>query len=147
MINKIHFTVMLLLANYHWVIVFLVFPIWFEHLERSTWHFAIIGSGNCFLHDGIKQMSEQSLAYWQLYSKPQTKILTLQIFFPRKLILYCSLQMSAISFRPQHVNSLWPRNTIWWHRPWSPLVKLMACCLTVPSQYQKQHLHIIKDAL
>ena len=31
--------------------------------------------------------------------------------------------------RPQHVNSLWPRDAIWWHRSGSTLAQVMSCCL------------------
>ena len=30
---------------------------------------------------------------------------------------------------PEWVNTLWPSDTIWWHRSSSTLVKIMACCL------------------
>ena len=33
------------------------------------------------------------------------------------------------------LNSLWPRDAIWLHRLGSPLVQVMACCLTTPSHY------------
>ena len=37
--------------------------------------------------------------------------------------------------RPQWVNSLWPCNDIWQHRPWLTLTQVMACCLAAPSHY------------
>ena len=40
----------------------------------------------------------------------------------------------ALSF----VNSLVPSDTIWWHRSWSTLVQVMACCLKAPSHYLNQ---------
>ena len=33
-------------------------------------------------------------------------------------------------FTVQHLNSLWPSNTIWWHRSGSTLAQVMASCLT-----------------
>ena len=36
------------------------------------------------------------------------------------------------------INSLWPSDTIWWHRSRSTLVQVMACCLTAPSHYLNQ---------
>ena len=33
------------------------------------------------------------------------------------------------------VNSLWPSDTIWWHRSGSTLAQVMAGCLTAPSHY------------
>ena len=40
--------------------------------------------------------------------------------------------------RPQWVNSLRPREAIWWHRSGSTLAQVMACCLTAPSHYLNQ---------
>ena len=34
------------------------------------------------------------------------------------------------------INSLWPADTIWWHRYGSTLARVMACCLTTPSNYR-----------
>ena len=36
------------------------------------------------------------------------------------------------------INSLWPSDTIKWHRFRSTLVQVMACCLTAPSHYLSQ---------
>ena len=36
------------------------------------------------------------------------------------------------------VNSLWPSDTIWWHKSGSTLAQVMACCLTAPSHYLNQ---------
>ena len=33
------------------------------------------------------------------------------------------------------VNSLWPNDTIWWHKSGSTLAQVMACCLMAPSHY------------
>ena len=33
----------------------------------------------------------------------------------------------------QSINSLWPSDAIWWHRPMSTLAQVMACCLVVPN--------------
>ena len=35
-------------------------------------------------------------------------------------------------------NSLWPIDTIWWHRSGSTLAQVMACCLMPPSHYLHQ---------
>ena len=35
----------------------------------------------------------------------------------------------------QHVNSVAPSDTTWWHRSGSTLVQVMACCLMTPNQY------------
>ena len=32
-------------------------------------------------------------------------------------------------------NSLWPSDAFWWHRSWSTLAQVMACCMTAPSNY------------
>ena len=45
------------------------------------------------------------------------------------------------------INSLWPSDTIWWHRPGSTLVQVMACCLMAPSHYMKQYWVIISEIL
>ena len=42
------------------------------------------------------------------------------------------------------VNSLWPGDTIWWHRFGSTLAQVMACCLTAPSHYLNQYWVVIK---
>ena len=52
---------------------------------------------------------------------------------------------SAISFRVQCVNTLRPSDTIWWHRIWSTLGQVMACCLTAPSHYLNQCWLIISE--
>ena len=44
-------------------------------------------------------------------------------------------------------NSLWLCDAIWWHRSWSILVQVMACCLTAPSHYLNQLLHFISKIL
>ena len=36
------------------------------------------------------------------------------------------------------VNSLWPSDGIWRHRPLSTLAQVMPCCLTAPSHYLNQ---------
>ena len=46
-----------------------------------------------------------------------------------------------------HVNSLWPSDTIWWHRSGSILAQVMACCLTAPSHYLKQSWFTVKGIL
>ena len=40
-------------------------------------------------------------------------------------------------------NSLVPGDTIWWHRTWSTLVQVMACCLMILSHYLNQCWQII----
>ena len=36
------------------------------------------------------------------------------------------------------LNSLWPSDTIWWHRSGLALAQVMACCLIAPSHYLNQ---------
>ena len=43
--------------------------------------------------------------------------------------------------------SLWPSDAIWWHRSWSTLARVMACCLMAPSHYLSQCWFIIKCVL
>ena len=45
------------------------------------------------------------------------------------------------------VNSLWPSDTIWWHRSGLTLVQVMPCCLTAPSHYLNQCWLVIKEVL
>ena len=43
------------------------------------------------------------------------------------------------------INSLWPSNTLWCLRSWSPLVQVMVCCLIAPNHYLNQcWLHLIE---
>ena len=41
-------------------------------------------------------------------------------------------------YQAEKMNSLWPSDTIWWHRSRPTLVHVMACCLTAPSHYLNQ---------
>ena len=45
----------------------------------------------------------------------------------------------------QHLNSLWPSDTIWRQRSGSTLAQVMACCLTAPSHYLNQCWLIISE--
>ena len=45
-----------------------------------------------------------------------------------------------------YFNLLWPSDAIWWHRSWSTLSQVMACCLTAPSHYLNQCWLIISEA-
>ena len=55
----------------------------------------------------------------------------------RKKMHLKMLAMAAILIWPQCVNSLWPSDTIWWHRTESTLVQVMAWCLMASSHYLK----------
>ena len=44
-----------------------------------------------------------------------------------------------------YLNSLWPRDSIRWHRSGSTLALVMACCLVATSNYQNQCWLIISD--
>ena len=50
-------------------------------------------------------------------------------------------------YEPMFINSLWPSDTILWHRSGSTWVQVMACCLTAPSHYLNQCWLIISKAL
>ena len=39
---------------------------------------------------------------------------------------------------PHYLNSLWPSDAIWRHISGSPMVQVMACCLTAPKNYPNQ---------
>ena len=45
------------------------------------------------------------------------------------------------------INPLWPSDAKWWHRSWSALASVMACCLTAPSHYLNQCWLIIYNFL
>ena len=47
-------------------------------------------------------------------------------------------EIKATSSRGQCVDTSWSRDAIWRHRSGSPLVQVMACCLTAPSHYLNQ---------
>ena len=51
--------------------------------------------------------------------------------WPRSLLPY-------VVTRPQWVISLCSSGDIWFHRTWSTLVQVMACCLMAPSHYLNQ---------
>ena len=50
--------------------------------------------------------------------------------------------MKCISLYWFYTNSLWPCDTIWWHKSGSLLAQVMGCCLTAPSHYLNQCWHI-----
>ena len=50
-------------------------------------------------------------------------------------------------YEPMFANSLWPSDTILWHRSGSTWVQVMACCLMAPSHYLNQCWLIISKAL
>ena len=58
-----------------------------------------------------------------------------------EILSFC-IFMLFVQFRG--LNSLWPSDAIWWHRSWSTLVQVMACCLTAPSHYLNQCWLIVK---
>ena len=47
--------------------------------------------------------------------------------------------------RPQWVKTLWPCDTIWWHRSGLTLAQVKVCCLVAPSHYLNQCRLIIKS--
>ena len=64
-----------------------------------------------------------------------------QLFHPciNGLVQDCSIPTAnAIKISQSSINSLWPSDAIWWHRTWSTLAQVMACCLTAPSHYLNQ---------
>ena len=50
-----------------------------------------------------------------------------------------SMRQLNIGLYQLRVNSLWPRDAIWWHRSGSTLAQVMACCLMAPSHYLNQY--------
>ena len=46
---------------------------------------------------------------------------------------YAKCKLNSIT-----INSLWPKDAIWWHRSRSTLAQVTACCLTALSHYLKQ---------
>ena len=68
-----------------------------------------------------------------LYSQQQ-QMPSYQVFFQENMLenifWHEWLVMFMTScFWPQHVNSLWPRDAIWWHRSGSTVAQVMSCCL------------------
>ena len=63
------------------------------------------------------------------------------IFSGVKWYLMNLLEMTVI----YDINSLWPNDSIWWHRSGSPLTQVMACCLMAPSHYLNQCWLIISE--
>ena len=49
-----------------------------------------------------------------------------------------TLSQPRCEIRHSMVNSLWPRDVIWWQGSRSTLAQVMACCLTAPSHYLPQ---------
>ena len=49
--------------------------------------------------------------------------------------------------RPPWVNSMWPSDTIWRHRPGSTQAQVRACCLTAPGHYLNQCWLFINEVL
>ena len=50
--------------------------------------------------------------------------------------MYCTFPFSAVTVPVCMLfNSLWPSDTIWWHRSGSTLAQVMACCHQAPSHY------------
>ena len=58
------------------------------------------------------------------------------------IICDTELKFSCICASPSWlvhlINSLWPNDAIWWHRPRSTLAQVMACCLMALSHYLNQ---------
>ena len=47
----------------------------------------------------------------------------------------------------EHVNSLWPSDTLWWHKSGSTLTQIMTCCMKAPSHCLNQRWLIISEML
>ena len=45
------------------------------------------------------------------------------------------------------LNSLWTRDSIWWHRSGSTSAQVMACCLMAPSHYLNQCWPLVSQVL
>ena len=58
----------------------------------------------------------------------------------------CNHHMLTCTIHHQ-INSLWPSDTIWWHRSGSTLDQVMAWCLMAPSHYLNQCWLIISQVL
>ena len=59
----------------------------------------------------------------------------------------CTVMIPNGIITPQWVNSLWPTDTIWWHRSVSTLAQIMAWCHQAPSPYLTQWWLLISDVL
>ena len=63
-------------------------------------------------------------------------------------LFWCTAK-EAVKLREnrQRINSLWPSDTIWWHKYRSTLAQVMAWCLTAPSHYLNHCWLIISEVL
>ena len=90
---------------------------------------------------GIKAASSNYLNQeWWISVKVHGKFMHLAI---RLIITFLLWTFNEVSETENQncdicVNSLWPSDTIWWHRSGSTLSQLMACCWAAPSHYFNQ---------
>ena len=93
-----------------------------------------------YLEQNIPQVSVTELHWWQinitsddgLVPSGNKPLYMKQYWFNSIMSLELSLQ------GPKCFNSLWPCDSIWWHRSLSTLAQVMACCLMAPSHYPYQ---------
>ena len=104
-----------------------------------TWNTGQYCFQNCFVqylyiyqyvHPGMRFMciwelvhNEQVSKAWMNYHTPQNIVECNYLSMPKILLVV--------------LNSLWPSDTIWWHRTWSTLAQVMDCWLMAPSHYHQ----------
>ena len=84
---------------------------------------------------------------WTLGNKLQWNFHRNQCIFIQENAFENVCEMTAILSQPQCVNSLWPRDVIWWQGSRSTLAQVMACCLTAPSHHLNQCWPMISEVL
>ena len=63
--------------------------------------------------------------------------------WPKASIIFCQGQLTKKTKTKKwfgiltHCGHLWLSDAMWWHRSWSTLAQVVACCLTAPSHYLK----------
>ena len=102
-------------------------------------------------HSDLRQLSDLSIkpapeGYHDLVTLTQTSMncyLIQCLWYWNGWMLYVNLIYThwikyGETWIKQPLNSLWPSNTIRWHRYWPTLAQVMACCLTAPSHHLNQ---------
>ena len=126
---------------------------WAPHIDLGH------GSGNGLLPDGTKPLPEPMLTFhlrcslastWKWFNKKCS-----WTYLSRYKVYYTYGSYIWITWIPILCNGDHHISTqrglvidgIWWHRSWSTLAKVMACCLMAPSHYLNQCWLFIKGVL
>ena len=98
--------------------------------------------------DGCHVSIHRSL--WEIVKFSRCCFQKVQINLSESKYLHCgsifSLQRGPACDKSVLVNSLWPRNAIWWHGSGSTFDQVKPCCLTAPSHYLNQCLSSVRSS-